>query len=116
MKPSTERRFPKRSAETKVTRATMAKFFFVLRELLYGKLGNIKTRCKGRSDYSGLVDFDEFVREKGRRPGSDTTHGGLWRGRLSSHHANKRPLGVGFRERRGKELLPGGTQNNEWVM
>ena len=84
-------------------------FFFC--ELLYGKLGHIKTRCKGRSGYSGLVDFDEFVREKGRRPGSDTTHGGLWRGRLSSHHANKRSLGVGFCERRGKEL-PGGTQNN----
>ena len=113
MKPSTERRFSKRSAGTTVTRATMAKknIFSFLCELLYGKLGNIKTRCKGRSDYSGLVDFDEFVREKGRRPGSDTTHGGLWRGRLSSHHANKRPLGVGFRERRGKEL-PGGTQNN----
>ena len=77
-------------------------FFFFFCELLHGKLGNIKTRYKGRSGCSRLVDFDEFVREKGRRPGSDTTHGGLWRGRLSSHHANKRSLGVGFRERRGK--------------
>ena len=66
------------------------------------------TRCKGRSGDRKLVEFDEFVGKKGSRPGANTTHGGEWRGGLSSHHANKRAPGVGLRERRGEELS-GGT-------
>ena len=84
-----------------------AKSFFFC-ELLYGKLADGETRCKGRSGYRKLVEFDEFVGKKGSRPGANITHGGEWRGGLSSHHANKRAPGVGLRERRGEELS-GGT-------
>ena len=45
-----------------------------------------------------LVYFDDFVGETGGRSGANTCHGGERDCGLSRHHANERPLGIGFRE------------------
>ena len=41
-----------------------------------GSIYGVIRRCGVRPGYRGLVDFDDFIRKKSGRTGSNTTHGG----------------------------------------